>query len=65
MYFTVYGSSPRIVHANLVGTRGTTTVTGPELRDALGLPDTWAFFRKSGGSKAATARRYGFPALPW
>jgi stage II sporulation protein D len=64
---TQRGSSPRIVHANLVGTRGTTTVTGPELRDALALPDTWAFFKKSRGSKAAAARKYRFPNLhePW
>jgi stage II sporulation protein D len=41
---TQRGVSPRIVHANLVGSSGTTTVTGPDLRDALGLPDTWAFF---------------------
>jgi stage II sporulation protein D len=43
---TQRGASPRIVHANLVGRGGTTTVTGPQLRDALGLPDTWAFFKK-------------------
>jgi stage II sporulation protein D len=43
---TQRGTSPRIVHANLVGTGGTTTVSGPQLRDALGLPDTWAFFKK-------------------
>ena len=43
---TQRGSSPRIVHANLIGTGGTTTVDGPDLRDALGLPDTWAFFKK-------------------
>jgi stage II sporulation protein D len=43
---TQRGVSPRIVHANLVGTGGTTTVNGPQLRDALSLPDTWAFFKK-------------------
>jgi SpoIID/LytB domain protein len=43
---TERGTSPRIVHANLIGTAGTTTVTGPDLRDALGLPDTWAYFKK-------------------
>jgi SpoIID/LytB domain protein len=41
------GSSPRIVRAKLVGTRGGTMVTGPQLASALGLPDTWAFFKKS------------------
>jgi stage II sporulation protein D len=40
------GISPRIVRANLIGTGGTTAVNGPQLRDALGLPDTWAFFKK-------------------
>jgi stage II sporulation protein D len=43
---TQRGTSPRIVRANLVGTGGTTTVDGPDLRNALGLPDTWAFFKK-------------------
>jgi stage II sporulation protein D len=43
---TQRGTSPRIVNANLIGTGGTATVNGPELRDALGLPDTWAFFKK-------------------
>jgi SpoIID/LytB domain protein len=43
---TQRGTSPRIVRANLVGTGGTTTVDGPDLRGALGLPDTWAFFKK-------------------
>src|SRR5215210_1159150 len=43
---TQRGTSPRIVSANLIGTRGTTTVNGPQLKDALGLPDTWAFFKK-------------------
>jgi stage II sporulation protein D len=43
---TQRGVSPRIVHANLVGSGGTTTVNGPQLATALGLPDTWAFFKK-------------------
>ena len=43
---TQRGTSPRIVHANLVGSGGTTAVNGPQLADALGLPDTWAFFKK-------------------
>ncbi len=43
---TQRGASPRIVHANLVGSGGTTTVNGPQLASALGLPDTWAFFKK-------------------
>jgi stage II sporulation protein D len=43
---TQRGTSPRIVHADLIGTGGTATVDGPDLRSALGLPDTWAFFKK-------------------
>jgi stage II sporulation protein D len=38
------GTSPRIVRAQIVGTRGTTPVTGPLLRNRFGLFDTWAFF---------------------
>ena len=35
------GVSPRVVRAQVVGTRGTRTVTGPAVRSALGLRDTW------------------------
>jgi stage II sporulation protein D len=38
------GRSPRVVRAQVVGTRGRTTVTGPQLRARLGLYDTWARF---------------------
>jgi stage II sporulation protein D len=38
------GVSPRVVHAQVIGTGGTTDVTGPQLRSAFGLYDTWAFF---------------------
>jgi stage II sporulation protein D len=47
---TQRGVSPRIVKANIVGTGGTTQISGPDLRSALGLPDSWATFIK--------ARRY-------
>lgn len=39
-----HGVSPRIVSAKIVGTRGSTTVTGPTLKARLGLLDTWAAF---------------------
>jgi stage II sporulation protein D len=39
------GFSPRIVRAEVLGSRGRTTVTGPVLRKRLGLNDTWAYFR--------------------
>ena len=35
------GVSPRVVRAQVVGTRGTRRVTGPQVRAALGLRDTW------------------------
>src|SRR3954465_3580086 len=38
------GVSPRIVRAQVVGTKGTTAVTGPQLRSRFGLFDTWAYF---------------------
>jgi stage II sporulation protein D len=41
---TKRGVSPRIVNAQVVGTRGTVNVTGPQLRSRLGLYDTWAYF---------------------
>lgn len=41
---TQRGVSPRIVRASVVGSRGTTSVTGPDIRRRLGLWDTWATF---------------------
>ncbi|WP_445148181.1 SpoIID/LytB domain-containing protein [Baekduia sp. Peel2402] len=38
------GASPRIVRAEVNGTNGVTQVTGPQLRTAFGLYDTWASF---------------------
>jgi stage II sporulation protein D len=38
------GESPRVVRAQVVGTGGVTNVTGPQLRSAFGLFDTWARF---------------------
>jgi stage II sporulation protein D len=43
---TQRGTSPRIVRASLIGSGGQSTVNGPQLRTALSLPDTWAFFKK-------------------
>jgi stage II sporulation protein D len=38
------GRSPRVVTAEVVGTKGRTTTTGAVLRARLGLYDTWAYF---------------------
>jgi stage II sporulation protein D len=60
---TQHGASPRIMTADVIGTRGTTTVTGDQLLRALSLPSTWVRFTMissgsrptptTGGSRAA------------
>jgi stage II sporulation protein D len=40
------GASPRVVDATIVGTGGTTKITGPQLRSRLGLYDTWVYFNQ-------------------
>jgi stage II sporulation protein D len=51
------GASPRIVRARVVGSRGTTDVTGPQLRTRFSLFDTWAFFTtvSSNGERSPVA----------
>ena len=44
------GSSPRIVLASVLGTRGDAHVSGSELAYRLGLPSTWAYFSLRNGS---------------
>jgi stage II sporulation protein D len=45
------GASPRIVAAEVLGSRGNSPVSGPELGARLGLTSTWAYFSvKSGAS---------------
>ena len=41
---TRHGVSPRIIQAQVVGTRGTTAVSGPQLQSLFGLDATWAVF---------------------
>jgi hypothetical protein len=38
------GASPRIVAAEVLGSRGATAISGPELAGRLGLESTWAYF---------------------
>src|SRR5205085_7416383 len=62
------GASPRVRLADVVGTKGSTRVTGAQLRSRLDLRDTWAYFQAistaqskkpptadSGGATAARA----------
>jgi stage II sporulation protein D len=46
---TKTGASPRIISAKLVGTAGTSTVSGADLEAALGGYDTWMTFQKVAG----------------
>jgi stage II sporulation protein D len=41
------GRSPRIVRARVVGSSGSSTVSGDTLRNRLGLRSTWAKFKRS------------------
>jgi stage II sporulation protein D len=52
------GKSPRIVAADVIGSRGRTRVNGATLRARLGLYDTWAYFTTIGVRTAPA------PALP-
>jgi stage II sporulation protein D len=53
------GVSPRIVTAEIVGSRGTTPVDGATLRARLGLYDTWAYFTTIKTRKAPADRSGG------
>jgi stage II sporulation protein D len=47
------GVSPRIVRARVYGSRGSTVLTGPQIRARLGLDDTWAYFTRARSARAA------------
>jgi stage II sporulation protein D len=49
---TKRGASPRIMTAEVVGSKGTTTTDGATLRTKLGLFDSWAYFTAISGEKA-------------
>jgi stage II sporulation protein D len=44
------GFSPRIVSANVLGSRGQTAISGPELAARLGLFSAWAYFSVRNGA---------------
>lgn len=52
------GRSPRIIAADVIGSRGSTRVSGALLRARLGLYDTWAYFT------TVSSRRGKAPAKP-
>ena len=47
------GFSPRIVLAEVLGSKGKTEVSGPELAGRLGLYDAWAYFSVETGGKVS------------
>ena len=53
---TQRGHSPRVVRAQIVGSRGRTNVTGPQLRARFGLYDTWAYFTSMSAKAKAKAQ---------
>jgi stage II sporulation protein D len=56
------GFSPRILSAYVLGSRGRTLVSGPELASRLGLYDTWAYFSvRSGQTSTPEPDRSGRP----
>jgi stage II sporulation protein D len=52
------GVSPRVVRARVIGSAGSTTLTGPQIRARLGLRDTWfTFVRVSASVRRARSAR--------
>jgi stage II sporulation protein D len=62
---TTHGVSPRILTAEVVGTRGTTTVTGSQLQQTFGLLTTLASFTTITSSPSSVPALEGqvFPAV--
>jgi stage II sporulation protein D len=59
------GVSPRIVAADVVGSKGSHRVTGTNLRQALGANDNWMTFKRltTDATLATSARKEGLAAL--
>jgi stage II sporulation protein D len=59
------GVSPRVVAADVVGSKGSRRVTGTNLRQALGTYDNWMSFKRvtTNATRATSARRAGLAAL--
>jgi stage II sporulation protein D len=58
------GVSPRVVRAQVVGTGGVTNVTGPQLRAAFGLFDTWAYFTAVSSKASKSKKKKAAPPPP-
>jgi stage II sporulation protein D len=52
------GVSPRVVRARVIGSRGSTVLTGPQIRARLGLDDTWfTFVRITSAARGSSSAR--------
>jgi stage II sporulation protein D len=58
------GVSPRVVRAQVKGSRGNVTVTGPQVRTRLGLRDSWFYLRKVKTTKSAAQARIASGTRP-
>jgi stage II sporulation protein D len=58
------GSSPRIVQAEVLGSKGHTLVSGPELEERLGLYSSWAYFNVKTTSGVQAEPDVSGPAAP-
>lgn len=59
---TQHGASPRIMTAVVIGTKGSTTVTGSQLEGAFGLLSTWASFTTISSSAGSAPANGGVHA---
>lgn len=56
------GTSPRVVQAQVTGSGGVTTVSGPQLQGAFGLMSTWMSFSTISTSASRAQNRYAHMA---
>jgi stage II sporulation protein D len=56
------GASPRVISADVLGSKGTTPVSGATLRARFGLYDTWAYFTSIAAAPAPPPTRARPPA---
>jgi stage II sporulation protein D len=61
---TKRGASPRILSADIVGSGGTTSVSGETLAARLGLRDRWAYFDETHVGPEAKPARFKAPWQP-
>lgn len=58
------GASPRVLTADVLGTKGRTEVSGAELAERLGLDSTWLYFGVRSGSGGKVKRERDLSGAP-